>query len=262
MEFLKKHYEKVILSVVLLGLAGGVVYMLFEIDSEKAYLEEKRKGIIAKMNPYKPVDLSIFAQTAQRAKAQLKVVLSGPHNTFNPVLWQQKLDGTTIKVVSGTEVGVGAATVVGISNLNTTIVLERISTSSSGASYQIGITREAASYPAERRKRSRYLSMTSRVAEGYFTLKEVKGPPENPEALVLELDDTKELINISTGKPYIKIGGYTAEIRYDLENRIFSKVRSGDSIAFAGDEYVVEIKANEVVLSSKSSTKRTTLKLK
>ena len=48
MEFLKKHYEKIILSVVLLGLGGAVGYLLWKIPSEREALETKRIGIISK----------------------------------------------------------------------------------------------------------------------------------------------------------------------------------------------------------------------
>ena len=44
MDFLKKHYEKILLSVVLLGLVGALVFMAFIIPSEQEQGQGKRRG--------------------------------------------------------------------------------------------------------------------------------------------------------------------------------------------------------------------------
>lgn len=257
MEFLKKHYEKVILSVVLIGLAGAVVFMMMRIEQEKKDLEEKRGKITERENPYVPLNTAILDNALARARKPTAIVLSGPHNTFNPVTWQLRPDGTRIKVVTGTEVGPAAAVVTDISPLCFILSLESVS----GSSYSVGITREAATNKADRIMRKRYVSTMSPKTE-FFTLKEVKGPPDNPTELVCELTETKEVVSIAKDKPYKRVDGYTMDLRYDVEARTFSKIRSGETIAFAGDEYLVEITADAVILSSKSSTKRTTLKYK
>ena len=46
MDFLKKHYEKVLLGVVLLGLAVAVAFLPFKIASEKQKLEDMRNQLI------------------------------------------------------------------------------------------------------------------------------------------------------------------------------------------------------------------------
>ena len=46
MDFLKKHYEKVLLGVVLLGLAVAVAFLPFKIASDKQALEDKRNQLI------------------------------------------------------------------------------------------------------------------------------------------------------------------------------------------------------------------------
>jgi len=256
MEFVKKHYEKIVLSAVLVGLAAVVVFMLMRIDSEKNYLEEKRKGITARENQYRPLHTAVYDAALARSKKTLPIILSGGHNTFNPVMWQVKLDGTRLKVVTGKEVGPEAAVVTSITPLYTILSLESIS----GNSYKIGITRQAAKNKYERNKQVRYASMNSPKSE-FFLLKEVKGAPEKPDELVVELADTKELANFSKDNPFQRIDDYTAEIKYDLEGRTFSNLRTGDKISFAGDDYVVEINPEEVILSSQSSTKKTVLKL-
>lgn len=255
MEFVKKHYEKIILSLVLLGMAAVVVFMLFRIRQERAYLEEKEVNIVKKKNPYKALPTADYDVALERARRFNPIVLSGPHNTFNPVMWQRKPDGTLLKIVTGKEIGPAAARLMAITPLYYTLEIERIS----GSSYQMSVIREAAENVYERMKRLRYVSMTSPKTE-FFLLKDIKGEPQNPTELVFELTDPKETVSVAPDKPYKRIDGYTADLRYDLENRDFTGVRNGETIAFAGDEYVVEISADQVVLSAKSSTKKTVLK--
>ena len=67
MEFLKNNYEKVILSVVLLGLAVAAVLLLTWVGNEKRALEEIEGQIIqTPPKPLKPIDLSTNEMALQR----------------------------------------------------------------------------------------------------------------------------------------------------------------------------------------------------
>jgi len=46
MDFVKKHYEKIILGIVLVGLAVAVAFIPFKVASEKKELDEKRLSLI------------------------------------------------------------------------------------------------------------------------------------------------------------------------------------------------------------------------
>ena len=46
MQFLKKNYEKILLGLVLFGLVGTVVFLLFYVANEKQAQEERRTKII------------------------------------------------------------------------------------------------------------------------------------------------------------------------------------------------------------------------
>ena len=66
MDFLKKHYEKVLLGVVLLGLAVAVAFLPFKIASEKQTLEDMRNQLIhPKVKPLTNLDLDPAGQRAQ-----------------------------------------------------------------------------------------------------------------------------------------------------------------------------------------------------
>ena len=46
MDFVKKHYEKIILGIVLVGLAVAVAFIPFKVSNEKKDLDEKRINLI------------------------------------------------------------------------------------------------------------------------------------------------------------------------------------------------------------------------
>ena len=81
--------------------------------------------------------------------------------------------------------------------------------------------------------------------------------------MTLELWDTKELIKLTKDQPYRRVEGYTADLSYDPEKLQFKNLRINDVVSFGGEDYkVVDIKADEVVLSSLLSTKMIIKKFK
>ena len=261
MNFIKKHYEKLILGLVLFGLAGAVVYMLIEIPQEKSALNEMTAQRTALNNaPLQAPDTARLEADFSRLEKPTPVIFSGSHNLFNPVAWQKKPDGQLAKKGATSE-GPSAVVVVKVNPLYTIVSFE-----SAGASedqFLISIEREAALRLSDRRKQSKYISIKSKA--DFATLREVKGTPEMRE-LTLELADTGELVKIAPGQPYKRIDGYSADLRYDPEKRNWPERRVGDRIALAGDEFTVaainSVGANdyEVVLSARSTGKKTTIR--
>jgi hypothetical protein len=143
MEFLKKHYEKVVLSVVLAGLALAVALLPVQIQRERQKLDDLRNEITGNPKKYQPLNLSEYDTVLRQMTNPPTLNFAGGHNLFNPVLWQIAPDGSRIKVVTGKEVGPQAVVVTAITPLNYTISLERVA----GNSYMFGITREAATRP-------------------------------------------------------------------------------------------------------------------
>ena len=118
MEFLKNNYEKVILSVVLVGLAVAAVLLLTWVGNEKRVLEEIEQGFMqVPPKPLKPVDLSTNFATLQRLIKPVSLKLGGEHNLFNPVQWQRVPDGRLIPLRTGRELGPGALTVTALTPL-------------------------------------------------------------------------------------------------------------------------------------------------
>lgn len=262
MDFLKKHYEKVLLGVVLLGLAVSAAFLPLMIAGERASLRAKADEIINRpVKPLPPLDLSKPERLMQRMQTSLTLDFATSNRLFNPVRWQKKADGTPIKAQKG-NVGVEAIVVTKTSPLYLIITLESISTTDAGARYVIGVEREAVPNVAQRKKRSYGATLNNK--NEVFVLREVKGPPDNPTELALELNDTGERVTLKKDIPFKRVDGYTADLKYEPEKKTWTALRVGvparPPIIVAGEEYIiVAITRNEVVLSAKSNNKKTSI---
>ncbi|MGA3284931.1 MAG: hypothetical protein ABSD57_10800 [Verrucomicrobiota bacterium] len=257
MDFLKKHYEKILLSVVLLGLVGALVFMSLIIPSEQEKVREIGEGIIgSKVVALPNLDLTGHSNVVGRLQSPYQLDFDTTNKLFNPVEWQRTVDGRLIKA---TGTSPQAAVVTSITPLYTALTLDSVETNV-GARYVISVERQAATSPAMRRKQQRYVSMDD-PRKDVFTLVQVKGPPENPDYLVLKLADTGQTINLSKDKPFRRVDGYTADLKYDPEKAGWSGERIGSRLRFGGDDYtIVDINSNVVVLSAQSNQKKWTLR--
>ena len=116
--------------------------------------------------------------------------------------------------------------------------LDSVVTNELGARYVISVERQAAANPALRRKQQRYVSVDD-PKKDVFALVKVGGPPENPDDLILRLADTGQTITLSKDKPFRRVDGYTADLKYDPEKASWSGQRVGSHLKFAGDDYTI-----------------------
>ncbi|MBI3850117.1 MAG: hypothetical protein HY298_07490 [Verrucomicrobia bacterium] len=253
MDLIKKHYEKVLLGLVLLGLAVAAALLPLKISSEKQDLENQRQvRTTTNVKPLTNLNLTRYEGTLQRLQTALNLNFSSGHNLVNPVPWQKAADGHLIPIRTGTEVGPGAVVVTQITPLYLIISFDNVTV----AGNLIGVENEAAATPDKRRKRPSTAPKTD-----IYTVQEVKGPTNNPTELVLVLNDTGQRVSIAPERPFRRVEGYSADLRYDPEKKNFPKQRLGSVLTFAGEEYnVVAITASDVVLSAKSTGKKTTIK--
>jgi hypothetical protein len=249
MEFLKNHYEKVLLSLVLLGLAVTVALLPTKVQSVDASTSA------APQKPLLPLDLRTNETALTNLSALPEVVFSGSNNLFNPVQWRRKADNSLWKIISENEAGPGA---VRILKTNSPLYFILSFDGISLPNYQIGVTQETNKNVNLRGKVARYGALNEKTE--FFKITKVIGAPEAPDALELEVTALKELATISKDKPFKAVVGYTADLAYPPQNMTWREKRIGDNLVFDGDtNNIVEITANEVVLSA-SSGKRTTIK--
>src|SRR5260221_3173558 len=197
MEFLKKHYEKVLLGLVVLGMTVAVGALLFIIPEKRQKLEDLRvQKTNPKVKPLPPLDMAVEEAAMQRVQTPVRLDLTTKHNLFNPVLWQKATDGRPIKILTGNEIGIGAIDILAIKPL----YLRLTYSSPSESGYQIAVEREAASRESQRHT-STIVSKENNRSD-LLDLKEVVGPPDKPTELVLVMKDSDEVIHLSPDKPY------------------------------------------------------------
>jgi hypothetical protein len=261
MDFVKKHYEKILLSVVLLGLMGALVFMLYLIPREQQRLEEKRMSIISHaVRPLDPLDLSRESNILVRLKAPLKLDFSTTNRLFNPVQWQRAADGSLIKIKTGSEIGPRAVAITKITPLCLVLTLDSIETNELGARFVIGVERQAAPYPGQRIKRQHYASVGDKNET--FTLIDATGSPADPSQvkLVLQLIDTGEKVTLDKATPFRRVDGYSADLKYDPEQKKWQGMRVNGILKFNFDENkIVAINQDTVILLARSNEKKTPL---
>jgi hypothetical protein len=262
MDFVKKHYEKILLGFVLLGLVGALVFLPFMIANDQDNLRQTREGIIhGKVTPLPPLDLARETKALEQVQAPYKLDFSTTNKLFNSVPWLKKADGTLVK---GSQADVSAAVVTKITPLYLMLTLDSIETNDLGARYAISMERQAAALPSQRVKKQHFVSVGEKGGEknDSFTLREASGSPADLKTvkLVVQLTDTGESVTLTRDKPFQRVDGYTADLKYDLEKKTWSGQRVNASLKFAGDDYiVVYIDQGSVILKARSNDKKTTL---
>jgi hypothetical protein len=249
-QFLKKHYEKIILCVVLLGLAAAAVWMGAVISALK---EEVDQAPTAPRNGKALVPLDLTAD--QLALAQVTnpppVVLSGEHNLFNPVTWKRKSSGELLKILY---TGPDALVITSISPLYTTIAYDH--PTGSANIYVFDVSTNSG------RKMIEHPAVGAKTRSGLYIIRGIKGAAEDPTDLQLEIAETQETVWITKSNPYKRVDGYIADLSYPPESRKLPKVHVNDIITLDNEQYkVVEITNNAVTVQAIKNTKMTTVKM-
>lgn len=260
MDFLKKHYEKILLGLVLVGLLVAIGFLPFKVSSEKTTLQEMSQGLLQpKVQAISNLDLTVTLETLKRFSTPATINLGEPNKLFNPMPWQKRPDNS---LIPGSKVGPLAVVVTNITPLYMILSLDAVTVSDSGPKYTIGVERQAAANVNQRGKRGKYCKLNEKT--DIFQLVDVTGKPDDPTKVTVVLNDTGERAVITKEVPFRRVEGYMADIRYDPEKKFWPnrRVNSQPPLSFNGEEYnVVAINKNEVVLSAKSNQKKSTVKL-
>ena len=258
MEFLKNHYEKVILSIVLLGLAVAAAWLPIKVNAVRDALQQStiNMGDI-RPKPLAALDTASFQGLVSRAKTPPKLSFgSSGHNVFNPLQWKKKPDGTP---VPSTDTGLNALTVTNIAPLHLKIEYQGTRDSGDNIRYQFNVTREAATNSTLRGPVMRVVAVGAK--NDVFTLKEAKGPREEPTEFILELVDGKSVVSVSREKPLVLVTGYSADLRYETESKSYLKQRASQKLSLSGVAYnIVAITSSDVTLEDNQTKKRTTIR--
>jgi hypothetical protein len=264
MQFLKKHYEKIVLCIVLLALAVAAVMLSVKVSAVKRSLVKAGKTIDSYPRvPLNPVDLTAFEQSLAVHTTPPVIAMTNRHLLFNPVRWYKKPDGSIVKVATGTEIGIGALQCSAIKPLKRIISLESASGTGDRTRFAIGVTKQGSTDRLEQRKKMQYASLNDK--NKYFLLKEVRGdvPIEATLVLVWLEDESNDELLVSKAMPNEKVTDYTVDLSYPPDNVEFKNKRVNDSITIAGENYIIiAITENQVVMSAERNQKRTIVPLR
>jgi hypothetical protein len=265
MDFVKKHYEKILLTVVLLGLVGALVFLPFLISKDQEEVSKMTYVILTpRVQPLPELDLARETNVFGRLQAPYSLDFSTTNKLFNPLQWQKKINGDMVPVKPGL-IGPEAAAITKITPLYTIITLDSIDTNSIAtnevtARYVMSVERQAAAVAGQRGKRQHYASVGEKIDA--FTIRSIKGSLDNPAQLelTLQLADTGEQATVSKDKPFRRVDGYSVDLKYDPEGKKWQAQRLNAVLKFYGDDYIiVAINQDSVILLARSNQKKTTL---
>lgn len=272
MQFLKNHYEKILLGAVLLGLVGVLVAMWFVIGADRQKMEDLKNTYFPKApTPLPDLDLKAQDEAMRRVASPPVLDWSATNRLFNPVQWLVDKNGKLIKVDNPNKIGPGAVVITKIEPLYFTITLETASTNELGGFYTFTEEDQSAFIASQRRVRRHYAAPgetvpDDRVVPGKnegFKLVAFKGAPENPDELDLILLGTGEAVKVSKSKPFQRVDGYTASLTYAPDKLNATGLRVGSLLRFGGDTYnIVGIDQSQMVLLAQSNQKRWTIAYK
>ncbi|MFM7804359.1 MAG: hypothetical protein ACKPGK_07680 [Verrucomicrobiota bacterium] len=260
MEFIKKHYEKLVLGVVLLAVAGLAVYLVFAVSQVRSDLESALQQFAgAKQKPLVPENLETNLASLQRVTAKAPVVLAGPdHYTFNPITWARAAGGRLEPTRARPDTGVAGLTYVASHDLVLEIAFEQVAGTPESPRYQFSVRRDYEKTVNARRAMVESVAVGSENKDQLFRLVEVQGPKEAPTNFVCELISTRETFNLSKGKNFRRTQGYSADLRYEADRRDFPQKRVGDAITLSGAVHkIVAIEKDELVVSAPNSVRTT-----
>ncbi|MDP6795690.1 MAG: hypothetical protein QGG00_09895 [Verrucomicrobiota bacterium] len=268
MEQLKEHYEKLILGLAMLALVYVAYGIVMDDSEEKIEAQVQNRNQPGDKDKKKMPEMSMadYQATLARLESARPLNLGNPHNLFNPVQWRVTRQGTVLKVELGNEIGAGAIVLSATKPLYLKVEYRGITGSGANLRYRFAVTRESAKSKKERlRVTTTVQNENLKDTRNLFTLLSIEGDRQAPTAFQLKLDGDSETITVAEGKPFQRVDGYTASLAYNTpgENKSYLNKRVGDKLFFAEDGHnIVAIGEQEVVLSTASTSKRTTISLR
>lgn len=272
MEFLKNHYEKIILGLMLLLMAVGAVVLVMEVSSVQAQLEEYRKIIVAGNDSKRPPaeNLNKYKGILDKARNPPQTDFVTVHRVFNPDAWYTDTNGNLIQ---GTNVGVNRLAVLSITPQHLKLWFDSIGGTPGRESVKINAIREWLRTVQEQGKKPLTLSLTSTntvnmldpASKLQIFPREISGTPEAPEVKFELVEPGKDPLKLTMSKAqgYTNVVEFVAHIVYTVEtNFVWRTARKGTQLIFAGDtNIVVEVTATNVILRAISNEKQTTIPL-
>jgi len=251
MGFIKRHYEKILLSLVLAGLCAAAAWLPMSIDKVRGEIDLPAQAP-PKSAPLAALpELPAMKQAAVDAANPPPVVINGAHNLFNPVTWKLMPSGDLRKF---TVEGAGALQVRKITPQWTVISFDH--------SQGVSLTFSAQQHSSGRGSgTAEYLRVGYTNKSKLFTVKDVVGPADNPTAAILDVAGEAQPVTVQVSNSWKKVDGYTADLFYPLDNTSFTgkSTNNGNNTFKLGEETykIIVITKDAVKVSGTTSGEAT-----
>lgn len=273
MEFLKNHYEKMILSLVLIGLAGAAGWLALQSMSFR--------GTISAINEMAPVPkppdeinrTNEFFVALTNAKAPQEVDFDGAHKIFNPEKILRRI-GDTVLIPEG---GIGPKNleIQQIRPLRLRLRAESKLVVGKPRLYvhylpEFEMGNYAKRWGKSTATEGRTIRLTGPVARARrvtLVVNKIGGDLLKPETLAIEMD---LVVGAGLPEPVVLQGTNVWDKEFEFEvdmfypplERNYTGIRMNAPLVFAGDtNTVIQITRDEVTLRATSNDKRITLSL-
>lgn len=259
MNFLKDHFEKLILGLVLLVSVGGIFFVITQINQGKQQSEAALQSPRMMVREYEPADLSAHNEELNKVSQPITVGITGDHELLNPVRWKE-VNGNMTKV---TELGVKKLTIDQIKPLYRRLQYLRSTEYGKTTRFVIEITEEGADTVGKRKPTKRTFEIGKTTKSVPYTLIRVDGTANAPSRFYVQYDDedsgTTENIQFTPEEPYENVVGYSASFLYQPTGKKYENQRVNDTIKIEKSSFdIVAITQSQATLENKSG-KRTTL---
>jgi len=207
-------------------------------------------------NVLAPLDLSPYERAVAQITNPPLVVLSGDHNTFNPVTWKRDPNGNLIKVV---KIGSDALIVTNIVPLYTIIAYDH--PTGDGPIYVMSVQTGVDLRQPNTHKKLEYARKDEKKSNLYI-VRGIKGAENNPSEINLEIPVTGQSnLWVSSNAPYKFVESYYADLKYPPASLNLSKKQVNDEFTLDNQPYkIVEITNDAVRVLSRRTTKVTEIK--
>lgn len=262
MDFLKKHYEKILLGLVLVVVMFLALQIPSAISAAKRDQDERERKIKNQAtNAVVPVDVGPMQKSVQNLNSPVPTKFAEPaHNILNPVLWKKGARGEWVKIPTP-EDAIRRLAIKEITPLRLTVLFEKeLKFSADTHRMKITITDESLVPRVRRRPQSREPKVKEGESNDLFKVIAVSGSADNPSEIKIELRKGAKQITLKRGETFSEVVAHEADLEYAPENKTFNDILVGGTISFNDERYkVIAITGSAVTIEGQTTPKRYTI---
>ncbi len=261
MDFLKKHYEKITLGLVLVVVMFLALQIPSAISSARRDEDERQRRIQNQAtNAVTPVDLAAMKKSVENLNAPVSTKFAEPgHNLLNPVLWRKGARDQLIKIPTP-EDAIRQLVVKDITPLRLTVLFGDNPRPDSTGIYVV-VTDESRMPRAARRPQPRTMRGTrENESNDLFKLLGFTGPVDTASEIKIELRKGARQLTLKRGEPFSEVVAYEVDLEYPPENKTFDDIIVGGTVTFNFERYkVIAITESAVTIEGQTTPKRYTI---